>query len=326
MKHHRPRQNLPILIVILLILIGILLTACSTSQKTYTIGVASELRLNEVLDGFKAGMAELGYVEGKNVTYIYHGELEADPQVNETEIKSLIGQKVDLLFTLGNAPSMAAKKAVEGTDIPVVSAPVLNPVGVGIVTNISHPGGNLTGVQTIGTAPKALEWLLRLAPGTKHIYVPYHPADQTALASVKSLPEVAAKFGVELVLDEVSNGEEELAAIRALPKDSAILFVISPSLNSSLPDALTLATELHIPAGASNAVARDKMLFNFSTDLPGTGKQAATLVDKIFKGIKPGDLPIETAEALLTINLKTAEAIGLYIPDEILRQSSTIIR
>lgn len=327
MEHNQQLKYAHLLIPIFVIITGLLVTACGGEQnKTYTIGVASEPNLGVVLDGFKAGMTELGYVEGKNVTYIYHGELRTDPQVNEAEIKSLMGQKVGLLLTLGNMPSVAAKNAVEGTDTPVVFAPILNPVGAGIVASISHPGGNLTGVQAVSTTPKALEWLLTIAPGTKKVYVPYNPADQIALASTKSLPDVAAKLGVELVLDEVSSGEEELAGIRALPKDSAILFVISPSLNSNLEDASKLAIELRIPTGSSNSAALDKMLFTYSTDLPGTGKQAAALVDKIFKGTKPGDLPVETTEFPLTISLKIAEAIGLDIPDTILRQADTVIR
>ena len=318
------RTGLTLLVSV--VVLSLLLAACGAKPKTYTIGMASELGLGAVLNGFKAKMTELGYVEGKNVTYIYHGELKTDSQVNEAEIKSLMGQKADLLLTVGNAPTIAAKKAVEGTGTPVVFAPSLNPVGAGIVASISHPGGNLTGIQAVSTTPKALEWLLKLAPGTKRVYTPYNPADPTASASIKSLPDAAAKFGIELVLDEVSSGEEELAGIKALPKDSAILFVISPSLNSSLEDALKLAVELRIPAGAGNSVAEDKMLFNYATDLPQTGKQAAVLADKILKETKPGDLPVETAEFTLTINLKTAQAIGLNIPDDILRQAQKIVR
>ena len=326
MRHNQQLKYLFLLIVILIT--GLLLTACGgAAPKTYTIGVASEETSQDVVfDGFKAGMTELGYVEGKNVTYIFHSGVGTDPQKNEAEIKNYIGQKADLLLTLGTAPSAAAKRAVEGTGTPVVFAPVLNPVAEGLVKSISHPGGNLTGIQAVNFSVKALEWLLKIAPDTKKVYVPYHPADQVALVLIKPLPDAAAKLGVELVLDEVSSGEEELAAIKSLPKDSAILFVISPSLAPSLENALKLAAELRIPTGTTTGQAKDKTLFGYVDDLPQAGKQAAVLADKIFKGTKPGDLPVETDEMSLIINLKTAQAIGLDIPDTILRQAQMVIR
>jgi putative ABC transport system substrate-binding protein len=101
-------------------------------------------------------MEHLGYVEGKNVTYIYHGVLEPDPQVIAREVKSLMDQKVDLFLTLGTLPALAAKKAIQGTNIPVVFAPSLNPVQEGIVESLSRPGGNVTGIQNGYAVPKTL--------------------------------------------------------------------------------------------------------------------------------------------------------------------------
>lgn len=328
MKHNLHLRYSSTLIFILFILSGLLLTACGGAPppKTYTIGIAGEFAADDILGSFKAQMTELGYVEGENVTYIYHGALGGGQQENEVEIKSLIDQKADLLLTLGTMPAKVAKKAVEGTDLPVVFAPITDPVGEGILANIRQPGGNLTGIQTINSTPKALEWLLKIAPGTKQVYAPYHAADQVALMSTKPLPDVAAELGVELILDEVSSGDEVLAALKTLPKDSAILLVTSPSLDSSLEDILKLAIELRIPAGSTTDVTGKNLLFSYPTDLPQTCKQAAVLVDKIFKGNKPGNLPVETTEFLLIINLKTAEAIGLDIPDSILRQASSIVR
>ena len=321
------RTGLTLLVSV--VVLSLLLTACGGAKpKTYTIGVVSEsIPLEVVVNGFKAGMTELGYVEGKNVTYIYHGAVGPDSQKNDAEFKSLMGQKVDLLLALGTMPPVAAKKAVEGTGTPVVFAPVRNPVEAGIVASIRHPGGNVTGIQTINTTPKALEWLLKVAPGTKQVHVPYNPADPAVLTTIQSLSDAAPKLGVELVAHEVSSGEEELAAIRALPKDSAILFIVSQSLTPSLKDASQLAAELRIPTGADRISATgDTVLFRLQTDLPRAGKQAAGLADKIFKGTKPGDLPVETAESSLSINLKTAQAIGLNVPDEILRQVDNVIR
>jgi putative ABC transport system substrate-binding protein len=308
------------------VVFSLLLTACGSAKpKIYTVGVVNELpSMNPVVDGFKAGMTELGYVEGKNITYIYHDATGGDPQKNDAEIKGFMDQKVSLILAVGTSPAIAAKKAVEGTGIPVVFAPVVDPVAEGLVKSINHPGGNLTGIQGVVGSPKVLEWLLKIAPGTKSVYAPYNPADPIAVLSVKPLPDAAAKLGVELVLDEVSSGDQELAAIKALPKDSAILFVVSPSLIPTWGSVLDLAAELRIPTGTD--LVGDKVLFTYTSSLSQVGKQTAVLVDKVFKGTKPGDLPVETAEMSLSINLKTAQAIGLNVSDDILRQATTVVR
>ena len=313
----------------IVLLVALLLTSCGAGQpKTYTIGIANEtVTLSVVIETFKAEMAQLGYVEGENVSYILSQDiLGTDPQVNEAEVRNLMAQEVDLLLTLGTAPAIAAKNVVGGTDMPVVFAPVLNPLREGIVTDISHPGGNVTGVQSFSPGPKALEWLLKIAPDTKQVYVPYNPADQVALTSTKPLPEAAANLGVELILDEVGNGDEAMAAIQALPEDSAMLLIISPSLNQSREPMLELATDLGIPPGGTTSQSEDQLLISYTNSLPQAGKQAAALVDKIFKGINPGDLPVESAETVLTINLKIAKALGINIPDSIVSQAENIIR
>jgi putative ABC transport system substrate-binding protein len=294
--------------------------------KTYTIGVVNYYPVLEpVLAEFKAQMAALGYVEGKDVTYIYHGVIENNPEMLGGEVKRLLDQKVDLLLTLGTPTTLAAKQGVAGTTIPVVFASVMNPVKQEIIESVTHPGGNVTGVQVINASPKTVEWLLKLVPGTKKVYVPYHPKDRVSVTTIKPLPEAAARLGVELVLDGVHSPEEVVTAIETLPKDAAILFIPMPGLASRMSAIRKLAIERGIPAGGY-ALSVEDTLFTFGTNSAGTGKQAARLVDQILKGTKPADLLVETAEFFLRINLKTAAAMGLDIPDEILRQADTVMR
>jgi len=311
-----------------LMLTALLLTACGGAPpaKTYTIGVVNYYPVMEaVLASFKAQMAASGYVEGKNVTYIYHGALENDPAVLGDEVKRLLGHKADLLLTLGTPSTLAAKKGVAGTHIPVVFAQVMNPVKQGIVESVRHPGGNMTGVQVINASPKVMEWLLRLVPGTQTVYVPYHPADRVSVTTIEPLPEAASRLGVELVLDKVQTPEDVIAAMAALPSNAAILFIPTPSLEARMSAIRKLAIARGIPAGAYALPAED-MLFTYGTNLVGPGQQAARLVDQILQGKKPADLLVETAEFFLRINLKTATAIGLDIPDELLRQADTVMR
>lgn len=310
-----------------LIIVILLVNGCSSNtKKTYLIGVASESHNQDtVFEGVKSKLTELGYVEGQNVTYIYHDVLGTDPQANDAEIKSFMDQKVDLILSLGTAPTVAAQKGTDGTDIPVVFAPVMDPVGEGIVPSLKHPGGHLTGVQTIDNTPKVLEMLVRAAPDLKQVYAPYNSNDKVALMIIKSLPDVAATLGVKLILDDVSNGDEELAAIKNLPDYSGILFVTSPSLNKYLEDAVNLAIDLDIPT-ASRTRTVENMMIIYTAEPTSQGQQAGILIDKIFKGAAPGDLPVATGELFLVINLKTAQAIAVNIPDGILKQAQKIIR
>jgi putative tryptophan/tyrosine transport system substrate-binding protein len=326
MLSHKKTQNTTRRRVIWLMLASLLLTACGgpVPAKTYTIGVVNYAAfLEAVLAGFKARMAELGYVEGQNVTYLYHGVLEPDPQVIEHEVKSLLDQKVDLFLTLGTRPTLTAKKATVGTHIPVVFAPLINPVGEGIVESITRPGGNVTGVQNGDTIPKALEWLHNIVPQTTRVHVIYHPKDTVSLTSIKSLSAIATSLGVELVLDEVHSPQEAIGAIEALPRDAALFFVPTARLEP-LSTLIEVAAKRGIAVGANNH--REGALITYAGSFPAMGQQAARLADQILKGTKPADLPVETAEYFLHINLRTATAIGLDIPDAILHQADMVMR
>ncbi len=311
-----------------MVIAALLVSGCSSTQakKTYTIGVINYFKpLESIVEGFKTGMTELGYVEGENVTYIYNGVLEDNPQVIDAEVKNLLDQKVDMLLTLGNPTTLSAIKAVEGTKIPVVFAPVTDPVGLGVAQSLGNPGGSATGVQSANNAPKALEWLVKILPGTKQVYVFYNPIDGASVSTLKPLPDAAAQLGIELVANEVQSPEEELAIIKTMPEDAAIFIIPAPSLGPGLSDVKKLAIELGIPAGGYNDTGED-LVFSYTSDRIEQGKQAARLADQIFNGSKPGDLPVETAESFLRINLKVATAMGIDIPDSIIAQADTVIR
>jgi putative ABC transport system substrate-binding protein len=246
---------LGLLSLILSILTGLLLAACGSGtrlQEIVTIGAINyDETLDPVLAGFKAGLAELGHVEGENITYIYNGALEPDPQVIEREIESLLAREVDMLFTMGTPTTLAAKQAVADMDIPIIFAPVFDPVGAGIVESLRQPGGHLTGVQSSSTIPKSLEWLLNLTPATTIVYVPFHPDDEVSGVAIVPLREAAATLGVELILDEVHTPQEAMSAIETLPwEGSAVFFVPAPSLEVGISDIIKCATDRNIAVGS----------------------------------------------------------------------------
>lgn len=312
-----------------LLVLSLLLAACSgqaQQAKTYRIGVLNyTAALESVLDGFKAKMTEFGYIEGENLTYVYHGALKPELQVMEQEVESLMDQKVDLFLTLGNLPTLTAKQAVEGTNIPVVFAPVINPIEAGAVESINHPGGNLTGIQLGSNTTKALEWLHKLAPNMKQIYVFYRIDNSVRLDSIKPLLATASTLGIELVPTQVQSPEEAAAIIATLDKDVGLLVLPTPNLAADILTAAGVKRSLAI-AGNGNASLVQGALVAYIPDLSEMGGQAARMADQIFKGTKPGDIPVETGESTLSISLKSAQAIGLEIPDALLAQAKTVIR
>lgn len=328
MNRSRPLGHASYPGVILSALTGLLLMACGSGQAQgpFTVGMVAEASIHApAIDGFRAGMADLGYVEGRDIITIYNGVTGSDPGAIESEIRSLLAQKVDLLFVLGLAATQA-KQAVEGTDLPVVFGALGGPVERGVVESIAHPGGNLTGIQVGREPPKALEWLVKIAPETRQVYVPYNPDDELSVTYLIGLDRVASQLNIELVPGETRTVEEAVAAIERVPADiDAVFRVPSPTLDPRNSELSQAAIKRGLPMAAGHPLD-EAMLLTLTPSMFEIGKQAARLAHRIRQGIKPADLPVETAEISLTINLETAKAIGLDIPDSILRQADVIIR
>jgi putative tryptophan/tyrosine transport system substrate-binding protein len=295
-------------------------------DKAFTIGVINDVpALSKAIEGFKAGMAELGYVEGKNIKYIYNGLLENNQKIVDAEIKHLLSHDIDIFFTVGNQTALRAKKAVEAMAIPILICAVSKPVESGIIENIRHPGSNITGVAGSNRTSKTLEWLKIIVPGLKKVYLPYNPDDTVSVVSLPDLEEAASQLGIELVLKKVHSIEETVAFIGTLPNNiNAIFRIPSPTLDSRNNELSQAAMKRGIPIG-STLPLNDEVLITFATDSFEMGKNTARLANLIHQGIRPADLPVETSEPHLTVNLKTAEKLKLNIPDDVLMQAKRII-
>ncbi len=317
---------------VLFFALSLILSSCGASKpQSYTVGVIVEISwLSPIVDHFKTTMTELGYVEGENITYLYNPEVGPDQAAFDAEAQRLMEQKVDIFFTVGTLTTKAAKKAVEGTDIPVVFTPVINPVEEGVVASIANPGGNVTGVQIIDHSPKGLEWALKIAPQTKHVYMPYNPADSISMMIVNGgMLEAIDQLGVELMPSEVTSVDEMLARVDTLPEDT-IIYLLSPlsSLEGGLEQLSQAAKERGVPVFSTNREigASPFPVANYTVTFAGEAQQGANMVDRILKGQKPADMPVETAEYYLDIDLASAEAYGVHIPDEIVKQANVVIR
>lgn len=312
--------------------LSLVLSSCGAPKpQTYTVGVIVEIPwLSPIFDNFKATMTELGYVEGENITYLYNPDAGPDQAAFDAEAQRLMEQKVDIFFTVGTLTTKAAKKAVEGTDIPVIFTPVINPVEEGVVESIARPGGNVTGVQIIDHSPKGLEWALKILPQTKHVYMPYNPADSISMMIVNGgMLDAVAQLGVELAPSEVTSVDEMLARVDTLPEDT-IIYLLSPlsSLEGGLEQLSQLAQERGVPIFSTNREigASPFPVANYTVTFAGEAEQGANMVDRVLKGQKPADMPVETAEYFLDIDLKSAAAYGVEIPNEIIKQANVIVR
>lgn len=332
MKIIKDNKKSWLLWAILLNVLIITSSSCESPPKIFTIGIAtydSDIRGPELqLDGFKNGMSNLGYIKGENIRYIYEFipmDYMYDIQLIGLKLKELLSQDLDLLLVIGKELSSQAKKLVEGTSMPVIFGGTPWPVKEGLVDSLRHPGGNLTGVKFVDTIPKALEWLV-LISGTKKVYVPYNPKEDVSIASLDSMDKIANQLGIELVLHEIYSIEEAAVAIKNLPEDvNAVFHIPSPLLDPRSSDLSRAAIERGMVM--SSPVQLDEtVLATFTNDDYNIGEKLAHLAQQIEQGVRPSDLPVETAEVFLTINLRTAEKIGLYLPDSILAQANKIIR
>ena len=316
-------------LIVIAIFTSLSLSACGASgqNKVYKIGVVNlAAAFDPILDGFKDGMEEAGYVEGQNVTYIYDGPA-ANPDALDTIFENLKSQKVDLVLTFGTLTTLRAKESLAGTDIPVIFGPVTDPVASGIVDDILRPGGNITGIRTGNPTPKRLEWLLKIAPNIKRIYVFNNPNDNSSVQALAALSETAPNFNVELEVVDASNPDEIITSLSAMPEDVDAIFIpASATFEANIDKFVKVANEKKLPLAApATANTWQGALTSFGHDNVPLGRQASRLADQILRGAKPSDLPIESADLFVAINLTTADTIGLNISDDVIRQADIVV-
>jgi len=221
-----------------------------------------------------------------------------------------------LLLTLGGSfVDFRAGELANERQIPVLFGSSPRPVEAGLIESISYPGGNLTGVQGLDTTPKAMEFLKDILPGMNKVFIPYNPDDLVSVDYLPGVKNAAAQLGVELVFQEIHSVEEGITAIENMEEDvDAIYMLPSSTLNNRNNELSRVAIKRKIPMGTGIPLDED-VLVTFCGDFFDVGMKLSRMVKDIFGGKKPADMPVETVGTKLTINLKTAEAIGIQIPE-----------
>lgn len=323
-------KTIVVVIVAALVAGSFLLASCTGApeDRHFTIGLVtnSSNGLRNV-QGFRDGMTELGYVEGGNVTYIFEGSPTNKDDLDDV-LESMVEAKVDLIFTAGTPTGVAAHRVTAGTDVPVVFGVIADPIAAGVMEDLTTPGGNMTGVRLSQSQARRLELLLKIAPGTQRVFVPYDPTDAASSSAVTQINELAPGLGIEIVEGKASSDDQVTELLAKVPEGiDAIFLVPGTTVNNRLQDILAVALDRKLPvSGPSTAQVEEGALTTFGFIHHQVGAQAARIADQILKGTDPGNLPVETAECYLAINLQAADAIGLEIPYEILQQAEIIIR
>lgn len=281
-----------------------------------------------LLDAFLQRMRELGNIEGRDVVYevrFAHGKIERMPEL----AKELVALHPDIIFTTITTGALAAQQATRS--IPIVAVTVSDPVANGLAKSLARPELNFTGLTGLNfdLSPKRLEFLRTVLPKLSRIAVLKHPAEVANLLLVKQVQTAARTVGVEVVLYEAATLAEIDSALGRMTREDvgAVLFAgVSFSIlyRRQVAD---LALKYRIPTVFdSREPVEAGGLMSYGIDLEDVFHRGAAYVDKILKGARPGDLPIEQATKIdLVINLNTAKALGLTIPQSLLLRADKVI-
>jgi putative tryptophan/tyrosine transport system substrate-binding protein len=317
-----------------LTLCSILITLCSLgeAQQPNRIPRLGILRTgappDPLMDALRQGLRELGYIEGKNVLVEYRWAQGKNEQLAELAA-NLVQIKVDVIIAAGPGPILAAKQAT--STIPIVMPVVINPVGSGLVESLARPGGNLTGLasQTDELPGKWMELLKEILPKAYRIAALVDSAND--IGQAKLTEEAARSLRLELEVLRVGNLADFVVAFDAARKKNADAMIQLPSafLYAHRMRLTKLAVKYRLPTvhNQSDWVIGAGGLMSYAPNLADMFRRSAVYVDKILKGAKPADLPIEQPTKFeLVINLKTAKQIGLPIPPNVLARADRVIR
>ncbi|KIL99878.1 hypothetical protein CCC_02667 [Paramagnetospirillum magnetotacticum MS-1] len=294
-------------------------------DRKVVVGVLNHaIVAEEALEGFKAGLASHGYVEGGQATYYYRGPLGGS--VLESEAERLAALKPDLFLTLSTPAAKAAFRVAKAAGIPLIFAPASDPIAIGLAESLGRPGRNATGVTFGIQEPVRLQWLKTMLPGLTAVLVPFNPDDPSPQASLEKIRPVADGLGIRLDLAYVRSGAELDAALAAMAPDVGAVFVpVDAYVASQVPRILvaTLGRNVPLTTPQRGGVVEGAFM-SYGLDMRSLGAQGARLAAQVLGGVPAGDLPVETAEFRLTINVETMERLGISLPDQILRQADLI--
>jgi len=313
------------------VLICFNLAEAQQDKKVPRIGFLSATSPSAIaarVEGFRRGLRELGYMEGNIVIEWRYAEGKLG-RLSELAAE-LVSLKVDVIVSAGPPPTRAAKEAT--ATIPIVMAMDTDPVGMGFVTSLARPGGNITGLSTLlpEIGGKRLELLKEIIPKLSRVAVLGTSTSPTYAPSMREIELAAKPLKVQVQHLDVLDSKDIETAFRAANKGRAQAFLMlgTPILDFARPHVADLAVKNRLPAIYPQIEYTEAGgLMYYGANTPDLFRRAATYVDKILKGAKPADLPVEQPTKFeLVINLRTAKQIGVTIPPNVLVRADRVIR
>jgi putative ABC transport system substrate-binding protein len=309
------------------ILAAPLAAEAQTAEKVYRIGMLGSSSSDPLVEAFKQGLRELGYVEGRNIMVEYRSA-EGRPDRLPDLAADLVRLKVDVIVASSQG-AVAAKQAT--TTIPIVMPIITDPVRLGLVASLANPGGNATGFATQNDElpGKWMELVKETLPNASRVAVLFHPTYDGGV-QLKASEAAARSLGVRLQALKVERPDDFGPAFAAVRKNRAEALIISssPLFYTHRARLVEFAAKNRIPTiyHQSEFVVGSGGLMSYGPDFHDLFRRSATYVDKILKGAKPADLPVQQPTKFeLVINLKTAKALGLTVPPSVLGRADQVI-
>jgi ABC-type uncharacterized transport system substrate-binding protein len=301
------------------------------SGTVFRIGILANYRFGEpdLWAVFIRGLRDLGYVEGRNITIewrVSEGKYERLPAF-ATE---LVRSKVDVIVVPANQNALAAQQATR--TIPIVMIGITDPVGSGLVANLSRPGGNITGLSgSVGPelAGKQMELLKEAVPRVSRVAILANPGNSAHEVLMSEATSVARSLKIQVQALEARGPDEFASAFTAMTRERAgALLIIGDGMFSLHQTRMAdLVVKSRLPTMGPRSMVTAGVLMSYHTSTPDLWRRAATYVDKILRGANPADLPVEQPTKFqLTINLETAKALGLTIPLALRERADEVIR
>ena len=279
---------------------------------------------------FRARLSELGYVEGKTIV-VEERYADGDPERLTQLAREIVESKPDVIVAFAASATAAARQAT--STIPIVMLHAGNPVGSGLVATLAHPGGNVTGTTSMvpELGAKQVELLRQMIPGLARLGLLVNPTNAGTPPLVADVKETARRFNINVVVAEVIRAEDfdkALGSLREARLD-ALLVMIEPMIFLNRTRVMEFATSNRLPVSydVGGEIVRQGGLISYGPLLAPHYPLAAEYVDKILKGADPGDLPIhQPTQFALVINLKTAKALGITVPQSLLLRADEVIQ
>jgi putative ABC transport system substrate-binding protein len=316
-------------IVLAVVALGVGVALAEAQARPYRVAVFTPgLSFHPVLEGLQKGLAQLGYVEGKNVTLVVEDTQGAVPDLAQRAAR-LAAAHPDVLITVTTPHTKAARQAT--TRIPIVFTRVGDPLHYGLIASYASSQNNLTGISTYSNplTGKRLELLQEIAPGITRILAVVATNEENAQLAFQRLAETAQKLAIQVLRHDVTTREELEHVLRTTPPGSVDAIYHVPSLLVSSHIALLIqkATQEKLPLIVhEDSLVEQGALVSYGANSYLMGFQAAKLVAKILQGVPPAELPIQTPDTwFLAINVTTAKAIDLTLPFSVLERADRVV-